>query len=281
MSKIKVVTDSAGDIPSNLASELNIEIVPLTIRFGTTEYRDVTELSVEDFWAKSATSSELPQTAAPSMESFRQAFETARSQGYDGVVCICLSSKLSATYQAAQKASEAFIDSGFEIRVIDSLLATYGEGSLAVLAARCQNDDLDSIVAKVQDMASRTRVFGALDTLDNLRKGGRLGAAAATLGSILSVKPIIEIANGVVEAHSKQRTRRRALDYLYDLVRQEASLITDIAVIHAFAPDLDEFVSAIKQITGFTGIQVATIGPVIGTHSGPRMIGVCLTTKAN
>ncbi len=279
MSRIRVVTDSAGDIPVELTNDLGIVIVPLTIRFGDTEYRDVIDLSVEEFWKKSAASAELPQTAAPSMESFKDAFETAREEGYSGVICICISSKLSATYQSALKAAETFADSDFEISVVDSHLATYGEGALSVLAARNAEMDLDALVALVKDTASRTRVFGALDTLENLRKGGRIGAAAATLGSILSVKPIIEVIDGAVEAPSKQRTRRRALEFLYGLVRDESHRIESIAIIDALAPDLDEFLSNIKQISKLDEILVTRIGPVIGAHAGPRTIGVCIITS--
>ncbi|MDA8115966.1 MAG: DegV family protein [Actinomycetota bacterium] len=279
MSRIKVVTDSAGDIPPKLVEELGIEIVPLSIRFGTTEYRDVIDLSVERFWELSETQSELPQTAAPSIEAFKAAFEKARADGYDGVVCICLSSKLSATFQSAQKAGEEVSAEGFPVAVIDSLLATFGEGGLAVAAARNADKPLHEVAAMVQERAARTRILGALDTLENLRKGGRIGAAAATLGSILAVKPIIEVVNGEVQAHSKQRTHKRAIEFLYDMVRQVAPQIEEISVISAMAPDEAEFVAELRSITGKDSIMVSTIGPVIGAHAGPRTIGVCITLK--
>ena len=279
MSRIKVVTDSAGDIPAQLIRDLGIEIVPLSIRFGTTEYKDVIDLSVEKFWEISATASELPQTAAPSIEQFKTAFEQARTDGFDGAICICLSSKLSATFQSAQKAGEEISAQGFPVAVIDSQLATFGEGGLAVEAAKNADRPLHEVAAMVQERASRTRVLGALDTLENLRKGGRIGAAAATLGSILAVKPIIEVVNGEVQAPSKQRTRKRALDYLCDLVRQVAPQIEDISVISALAPDEKEFVAELRSITGKESIMVSTIGPVIGAHAGPRTIGVCITLK--
>ena len=279
MSRIKVVTDSAGDIPPKLVEELGIEIVPLSIRFGTTEYRDVIDLSVERFWELSETQSELPQTAAPSIEAFKAAFEKARADGYDGVVCICLSSKLSATFQSAQKAGEEVSAEGFPVAVIDSLLATFGEGGLAVAAARNADKPLHEVAAMVQERAARTRILGALDTLENLRKGGRIGAAAATLGSILAVKPIIEVVNGEVQAHSKQRTHKRAIEFLYDMVRQVAPQIEEIPVISAMAPDEAEFVAELRSITGKDSIMVSTIGPVIGAHAGPRTIGVCITLK--
>ncbi|MDA8103299.1 MAG: DegV family protein [Nitrospiraceae bacterium] len=279
MSRIKVITDSAGDIPPNLVEELGIEIVPLSIRFGTQEYRDVIDLSVEKFWELSETQNELPQTAAPSIEAFKAAFEKARNDGYDGVVCICLSSKLSATFQSAQKAGEEISAEGFPVAVIDSLLATFGEGSLAVAAARSADKPLHEVAAMVQERAARTRILGALDTLENLRKGGRIGAAAATLGSILAVKPIIEVVNGEVQAHSKQRTRKRAVEFLYDIVRQVAPEIEEISVISAMAPDEAEFVAELHSITGKDSIMVSTIGPVIGAHAGPRTIGVCITLK--
>ena len=281
MSRIKIVCDSAGDIPPELAAELGITIVPLSIRFGDRQFQDVVQLSADEFWRLAETSQELPQTAAPSPEAFADTFAQAKQDGYDGVLCICISSKLSATYQSAQLAAAEFQAGGFPVEVVDSLLATYGEGSLAVLAGRHSNADLASLNTMVRAAAGRTRIVGALDTLENLRKGGRIGAAAATLGSLLAVKPIIEVVDGVVEAPAKQRTRRRALDYLYDVVRQESNNIEQLAVISARAPDVEEFTSHLKQIARVDDVLVATIGPVIGAHAGPRTIGVCITKKAN
>ncbi|CAG4934510.1 MULTISPECIES: DegV family protein [Acidithrix] len=279
MSKIKIITDSASDIPPHLIDELQIGIVPLTITFGDKSYKDVIELSVEEFWEKSQSSPTLPQTAAPSIAAFVEAMTEAIESGYDGIIVITLSSKLSATYQSATRASEEVGQSKIPIIVIDSELATYGQGSLAVLGSENSSLPIEELATLIRNTKARTRVFGALDTLDNLRKGGRIGPAAATLGSILSVKPIIEVKDGVIEAPSKQRTRKRALEYLYDLVQGQADQIEKIAVISALAPDTDEFVAKIKEITKLKDIPVAIIGPVIGSHSGPRTIGVAFTLQ--
>lgn len=281
MSSVKIVTDSASDIPPELIAELGITIVPLTVSFGAVSYIDVVELSVEKFWEMAVSSNELPQTGAPSIEAFHSAFENAITEGYTEILCVCLSSKLSATYQSAVKAAAKITTESAKIEVFDSLSATYGEGSIAVFAARNADLPLATLLDAVKDFAKRTRTFGALDTLDNLRRGGRIGAATAAFGSLLAIKPIIEIKDGVVEAHSKQRTRKRALDYILDLVRADADRIDSISVISANAPDTDEFTKQITEITKISNVLISTIGPVIGTHAGPRTIGVCFTIKPN
>ncbi len=278
MRRVKIVTDSGSDIPIDIATELEIDVVPLTITFGDTSY---TELTSKTFWEKAAASDVLPQTAAPSTEAFANAFKKAANVGYREILCICLSSDLSATFQNATKAAESTRSDEVSIEVFDSRSATYGEGSLAVYGAQNADLPLGSLLDAVKDLASRTRVFGTLNTLENLRKGGRIGSAAATLGSILSIKPIIEIRNGVVEAHAKQRTRRRALEYIYDLVATEGDRIESISIISAQATDLDEFVARISEITKIKEILISAIGPVIGTHGGEGMIAVCFSTKPN
>lgn len=281
MNLVKIVVDSASDIPITLLNQLNISVVPLIVTFGETSYVDIVDLSVEAFWDKAANSQRLPKTAAPPIESFVKVFEDAIKQGYEEILCISLSSKLSATFQHATKAAESLSHLPIAINVFDSRLAAYGEGSIAVFAAQHAHLPLAELLIAVKERTAHTRVIATLETLDNLRKGGRIGAAAATLGSLLSIKPIIEIINGEVQAHSKQRTRRRALEFIYDLVASQSSEIETISVISANATDVNEFVQRIATITKIDDILISTIGPVIGTHGGAGIIGVCFSTKSN
>ncbi|MDA8196307.1 MAG: DegV family protein [Actinomycetota bacterium] len=280
MSRVKVITDSAGDIPSELISGLNIGIVPLSITIDDKTYIDLIELSTKDFWTLADGTDSLPMTAAPSSEAFKDAYRVASSEGFTEIMVVTLSAKLSATYQSAKTAAEEFAaeNNTVRIEVLDTELATFGEGKLAVYAAQNSDRPLVELIAEVTSLRERTEVIGTIDTLDNLRKGGRIGAAAATLGSLLSVKPIIEVRDGVVESPSKQRTRKRALDYLIDYCQQRAEIIDEIAVISANAPDTEEFVSRLKGIFPTKTIVVTTIGPVIGSHAGRGTIGVTFTT---
>ncbi len=271
---IKVVTDTACDLPDAMLAELGVGLVPLHIRFGDDELVDRTELTTKQFWARSAASPSLPETSAPSPGAFREAFEAAAAAGASGVVCVNLSSKLSATIQAAAQAARALAD-GFPVRVVDSLSVTLGEGLVVMAAARAAvaGGDLDEVVAAADAAVAGVRVFGAIDTLDNLKRGGRIGGAAALVGSLLAIKPVIEVRGGVVEQESKQRTRGRSLRYLVDKVATVGPL-SQLAAFGADADDFDDFVAMLAEARPADRPLLGDIGPVIGTHAGPGAVGV-------
>jgi len=270
---VRVVTDSAADLTDALAAELGVTVVPLSIRFGAEEYVDRRDLTPKQFYDKLAASPTLPETAAPSPGAFEQAFREGLDGGADAVVCINLSAALSATFQSAQNAARAL--EGADVRVLDSRSVTWGTGSQVVAAARAAADgaSADEVVALVEGMIPRTRVYGSLDTLENLKKGGRIGGAQALLGSLLSIKPIIDLSSGVVEEAGKARTRQKALRALVDKV-SAAGQVENLAVMHGEAPDVDELVSMLAEIHPRDQIHVGEIGATIGVHGGPRVVGV-------
>ncbi|MGH9154288.1 MAG: DegV family protein [Acidimicrobiales bacterium] len=279
MAGISVVTDSGCDLPPELVAAHAISVVPLTIRFGKEELVDGRDLTPARFWEKVAGSSQLPETAAPSPGAFEEAFLAAAAAGADGVVCITLSSTLSATHQAATlgaKAAQATVP----VTLVDSRAVSMGQGMMALAAARraAAGGTLAEVAEAASELVSRTRIFAALDTLENLRKGGRIGAAQALLGSLLSIKPIIQVTGGKVEPESKQRTRGRSLQYLADKVRQSGP-VSNLAVVHGQAPDLDILLGLLAG-AGSEPPVVSQVGAVIGTHAGPRVIGVTFTTTA-
>jgi DegV family protein with EDD domain len=270
---VRIVTDSACDLPDDVVRDLGIEIVPLTIRFGDQEFVDRRDLTPAEFWARCAASPVLPETAAPAPGQFEAAYRRLADEGATAVVCICLSSALSATLQSAELAARSVGDV-IPVDVVDSRTITLGQGVIVVSAARLARTGASAaeVAASARDMATRTHVFGALDTLDNLKKGGRIGNAKALLASVLSIKPIIEIRNGVVEEGGKQRTRAKALAFLVDKVRQHGP-IENLAVLHADCTDVDQFVEMLRAC--YAGeIIVGDIGAVIGSHAGRGTIGV-------
>lgn len=278
MSGIRVVTDSAADLPAATAVEHNIEIVPLTIRFGDEEFVDGRDLSPKEFWARCANSPVLPETAAPSPGQFEAAFRRAADAGADGVVCVNLSAELSATYQAAQLAAEA-VKADVAVRVVDGRTLTMAQGLIAIAGAQAaaEGKSLDEVEAAVERQASAMRVIAALDTLENLKKGGRVSGVQAMLGSMLSIKPIVRVVDGKVVEEAKQRTRSRSLQYVVDKVKAEGGADADfIAVMHGDAPDIDDFVEMLTDAIDRPreDMLVADVGAVIGTHAGPRVIGV-------
>ncbi len=270
---VRIVTDSSADLPPQLAAELGIEIVPLTIRFGTDELVNLDELAPEAFWRRLRASDALPETAAPAAGAFLERFRALHDAGASDIVCICLSSKLSGTMQSAQVAAAAMGDE-CRVEVIDSLSVSMGLGALCLDAARhvAAGASLEAVVADVLERRDRTRLFAILDTLEYLKKGGRVGNAAALLGSVLSIKPVIEIRDGVVEAAGKVRTRSRALRFLAEQVA--AAPVRSLAVLHGEAGDLDELLDLLDPIVPRREIVVGDVGPVIGTHAGPGVIGV-------
>ena len=271
---IRIVTDSASDISLEEAEDLGIEIVPLSIRFGEAEYTDLVDLSVSDFYQKMAESDLLPSTAAPSPGAFEAAFKRCAEAGADGVICINLSLALSATGQAAQLAADALADT-LPVKCIDSKSITCGLGTIIRKAAGAAKDggSMDEIVALVENLASRTRIFATLDTLENLKKGGRIGGAKAMLGTMLQFKPCLDLSSGEVVEAGRQRTRKKSLIWLKEVLESEGE-ISELSIIHGDAPDLEEFATLISDIIPIDQIRINQLGAVIGTHGGPRVLGV-------
>ena len=275
---VKIVTDSACDLPEALVEKYDISIVSLSVRFGDEEFVDRIDLSVDEFWARCHSSDVLPETAAPSPGAFETTFREALDGDYDEVVCINLSGDLSATIQAADAAAKSMTDATIEI--VDSRTVSMGLGSIVLAAAEAAKAGADAatVAASARDMASRTRVHAALDTLENLKKGGRIGGAASLVGSLLSIKPMIEVREGVVEPNGRQRTRARALTFLVDTVAN-AGPIERLSVMHAQCDDLDDFMGRLKGI--YDGeIVVGDIGAIIGAHAGTGVIGVTFQVPA-
>jgi fatty acid kinase fatty acid binding subunit len=270
---VRIVTDSASDLPQDVCDRFGIEVVPLTIRFGDKEYVDRKELSTEEFWRKLESSSVLPETAAPSVGAFEETFRRLADDGADGVLCINLSAHLSATMQSAQLGAKA-LDGLCPAMVVDSKSASMGIGNLVLYAAGRAEDgaDLETIASEVEGLAARQKVLAALDTLEYLRKGGRIGGARAMLGSMLSIKPIIAVVDGSVDEAGKVRTRSKALRFILDRLPERN--IERIAILHAGAPDLDEFLDMVRPRVAGADIVVGHIGAVIGVHTGPRVLGV-------
>ena len=275
MAGIRVVTDSAGDIPTRLAQEHDIRIVPLDVRLGDWGPDEMRLIEPAEFWRRCAMTTALPETSAPSPGAFAESFTQAADDGCTSVVCLTLSAGLSSTYQAACAGADE-VRERIEVRVVDTRTVTLGQALVVLEAARVATatNDLDATEAAARAVVPKIRVFGALDTMDNVRKGGRIGTARALLGSLLSIKPIIEIRDGLAEAESRQRTRAGSLEYLVNKLKQ-AGKLDGLAVAHAAAPDLEVFLEMLTGIFPPEEILVNYIGPVIGTHAGPRCIGIC------
>jgi DegV family protein with EDD domain len=279
MPTVRIVTDSACDLSEEEATSLGIEVVPLTIRFGNDEYVDREQLTTRQFYDKLASHSELPQTAAPSPGAFVTAFKRLHGEGATDVVCINLSSALSATMQSAQNGAAA-VAADIPVTVLDSKSITGGLGTIVLraAAAAASGAGVDEVVAIADDLIARQRIYGTLDTLENLKKGGRIGGAQALLGSMLSIKPLVDLSSGTVEEAGRTRTRKKAFAWLRDAVARSGE-VENLRVIHGEAPDIDEFLAMLTDVVDLSTVQIGSIGPVIGTHGGPRVVGVAFHVK--
>jgi DegV family protein with EDD domain len=275
MARIRVVTDSACDVPEEIARRLNIDIVSLSIRFGDEEFTDRVDLSPSEFWAKCKASKTLPETAAPSPGAFQAAYERAKSDGCDGVIVLTLSALLSATHQSAVLGSEAVKDA-IGVTVVDTKAVSMAQGLLAIEIAElaATGADLDTLVAHAQSLVAKVGVVAMLDTLEHLIKGGRVGGARALLGQVLSIKPLLELKDGVVAEAGRQRTRAKALVAIAEVAKGHAPL-RRFALVHGASSEVATLEALVAQVSTEFPIIVTDMGPVVGTHGGPGIIGLC------
>jgi DegV family protein with EDD domain len=274
MARIRVVTDSACDIPDEIARRLNIDIVSLSIRFGDEEFTDRVDLSPEAFWAKCKASKTLPETAAPSPGAFQAAYKRAKVDNCDGVIVLTLSALLSATNQSAVTGLKELADA-LPVRVVDTKAVSMAQGLLVIDVAElaATGADLDQLVAHAESLVSKVGVVAMLDTLEHLIKGGRVGGARALLGQVLSIKPLLELKDGVVAEAGRQRTRSKALVAIAEVVKSHEPL-KRLALIHGASSEVANLEALVADVATQDPIIVADIGPVVGTHGGPGIIGL-------
>ena len=275
MARIRVVTDSACDIPEEIARRLHVDIVSLTIRFGDEEFTDRVDLSPEAFWAKCKASKTLPETAAPSPGAFQEAYERAKADGCDGVIVLTLSALLSATNQSAVTGFKEWTDA-LPVRVVDTKAVSMAQGLLAIDVAElaATGADLDQLVAHAESLVAKVGVVAMLDTLEHLIKGGRVGGAKALLGQVLSIKPLLELKNGVAAEAGRQRTRSKALVAIAEVARSHAPL-KRLALVHGASSEVATLEELVNDVRSENAIIVTDMGPVVGTHGGPGIIGLC------
>jgi DegV family protein with EDD domain len=275
MARIRVITDSACDIPEEIARRLNIDIVSLTIRFGDEEFTDRVDLSPEAFWAKCKASKALPETAAPSPGAFQAAYQRAQVDSCDGVIVLTLSALLSATNQSAVLGAEG-LTGALPVRVVDTKAVSMAQGLLVIEVAElaATGAELNQLVTHAESLVAKVGVVAMLDTLEHLIKGGRVGGARALLGQVLSIKPILELKDGVVAEAGRQRTRSKALVAIAEVAKSHAPL-KRLALVHGASSEVANLEALVADVATENAIIVTDMGPVVGTHGGPGIIGLC------
>lgn len=273
---VKIVTDSVSDISSAIADEMGITVVPLNVVFGSEIYRDGIDLTTDQFYDKLEKSQTLPTTSTPPLQSFMEVYERLAEETNE-ILVITISRKLSATGEAAQKAVEA-IDKKCRIEVVTSQWAMMAEGLLVIAAAKAAlaGASLDEIIKLTEHNMPRAGICLAFDTLEYLKRGGRIGKAKALMGSMLKVNPIIGIKDGETFPLGQERSRTKAIDRLYNYITAYTK-IEELAVEDATTPDeADELVKRLSARFPEEKIYRSKVSPVIGTNVGPRVIGVAV-----
>jgi len=273
---VKIITDSVADLPSEVVEELRITVIPLNVRFGTEVYRDGIDLTAEQFYDKLLHSETLPVTSVPTPQAFADAYSRLAEET-DEILSIILSSKLSGTHEVALQ-SIGLMKRKCRVEVIDSQWAVMAQGFIVMKAAKAAQAgaSLDEVMDITRKTISRVDFRAAFDTLEYLKRGGRIGKAQAFLGSMLRVNPIITIKDGVVEPAGRTRSRAKALDYLYNFA-MSYSYIEEMAVEDAACPDdAEALVEQLNRKFPKDRIYRSKTTPVIGTHAGPGLLLVAV-----
>lgn len=270
-STVHIVTDSTADIPDSVRGELPVTVVPLSVEIDGTIYQDGVDLTREEF-LNHLHQGALPRTSQPSIGAFQEEYQAILAQGHE-IVSVHLAQTLSGTLNSATQAAQ--LVGPERIRLVDTGTVSMGTGFLAIEAARMAVDgkSADDIAGYLERRKSDQRLFATLETLEFLRKGGRIGRASAMLGSALQLKPIVQVRDGVVEPVERVRTYRRALDRLASIYAELAPF-DHVAVLHLGAPDeAERLVERIREHQPDIEVVTGQIGTVIGTYGGPGLIG--------
>lgn len=273
---VKIITDSLGDIPSEVAAELGITVIPINIIFGNINYLDGVDLTTEQFYDKLASSKIFPTTIVPPLGRFADTYDKLAEETGD-ILVITNSQKLSASYETSLLAKER-MQKKCRVEVIDSQTTILAQGLIVIAAAQAAKEGvkLDKILEEVRNNIPRAHTRMAFDTLEYLRQGGRIGKARTYLGTMLKVNPILGIRDGEVYPFTREHSRAKALDYLYDFAAG-FSRVDGMGVEYATTPDeAAELAQRLEARFPGETIYRAKVSPAVGAHVGPRVLGVAV-----
>ena len=277
MSRVATFTDSASDLDPEVAAAQGIRIVPLLVSFGSDTFRAGVDMSTAEFWERMvAPDAPFPKTAASSPGEFKEAYEAAFEAGAEAIVSVHVAGLLSGTIKSAQIARDMLPDR--EIHVVDSLGASMAQGILAGMAVELADDGRPAaeIAEILEARAPDMRMYVAVETLEYLKKGGRISGAQAAIGTLLSVKPIIGVNAGVVDTVDRVRTRTKARERLIELICERP--IERLAILHTISPDVEAFRDEVCTRGGLdpADVSISIVGASVGPHLGPGCVGAAV-----
>lgn len=278
---VKIVTDSTADLPVEIVKKLDIEVVPLNLHFGTTTFKDGIDISVDDFYDRLINTNEFPTTSQPSVGDFLEKYKEIIDNS-DGIVSIHISSKLSGTFNSAIQARDS-LDSNNKIEVIDTGQVSMGVGLVAKACAEAAigGATIDEVTNLSKELSMRTECFAAIDNIEYLRRGGRIGRAAEFIGTLLKLKPMIMLKDGLVDKLGRARTFPKAIASLENIVRDYGSVEALSVMYSTTTPFAEKLSSTLDELLPEKESVVLTrLGPVIGAHGGPGAIGIAMIRKS-
>jgi len=272
MDQVRIVTDSTSDVPPAMAERLRITVVPAYVQIGNRSYRDGVGLSRERFYAQMPGMKSVPTTSVPPVREFVEAYRRAADEAGD-VVALVVSSQLSSMYNVALLGAREVPE--LNVHVVDSGQVTMGLGWMVVAAAEAaaSGRSVREIMDLIADLKPRVRVFAVLDTLEYLRRSGRVGWARARVAQVLDIKPIVDVLMGEVRRLGRVRTRRRAIERLVELTRALGPL-ERLAILHSYAPELETLRRRLVEACSPGHLLTVAVTTIIGAHVGPRALGV-------
>lgn len=283
MASVAIITDTDSSLPADVAARYGIRQVPINVHFGQEVLRTGVDIDDAGLFARIDREGKLPTTSAPSPGQFLEAYQAAFAEGADAVACFCVSSGISATYQAAVSAAELLPER--PITVVDTQSVSMAQGFMAIAAAEAAQAGatLDEVIAAARAVGERSHVFGALATLKYLAMSGRVGYLAAGFGNLLSIKPVLTLRGGKLELLEKVRTRGKALARVIELAGEAAAgrPIRRLAVLHVNVPaEAQEFVGQVRvALSCPPEVIVAEMSAGLSVHTGPGMLGIALVTE--
>jgi len=280
VARIAFVTDSASDLDAAVATAHGIRVVPLAVTFGDQTYRAGVDLSTADFWARmTAPDAPFPKTAAASPGDFKAVYEGLFAEGAEAIVSVHVSGSLSGAIKSAEIARTMLAER--EIHVVDSQGASMAESILCFIGEDLAASGVSAadIASTLTERANDLRMVVSLETLEYLKKGGRISGAQAAIGTLLSVKPIIAVEHGVVETADKPRTRSKSRERCIELITERP--IERLAILHTLAPDVDAFRDEVVRRGNLdpADVIVSIVGPSVGPHLGPGCVGAAVLYK--
>lgn len=279
MSKIKIITDSTADLPREFTDAHGIGVVPLYVNFSNATYRDGIDIMPRDFYPMlNKAGSQLPKTSMPTLDDFMKIYENMIKDGYE-ILSIHISSSLSGTPKIAESAAKFFAG---KVHVFDSKSISLGIGLQVqeALDMLKENLSMENILDRLAEVRSRTEVLFSLDTLEYLEKGGRIGKVSALLGSLLSIKPVVRVENGIYVPIDKVRNQKQAILKMVEHAQRilAGKVPRHIAVAHGAAYEAALFLKQhVEETLGKKVSLLQEVGPVVGVHTGPGTIGLCFT----